>query len=100
MARLSIEIPEDLRAKAAARATESGHTSIEQYVEALLRADVDRADGDQDGDEDFGAPPHLTIHSSTDLEAKLLEGLKTPATEMTQADWDELRRKVVERRAQ
>ena len=96
MARLSIEIPEHLRAKAEARAAESGHASVEQYVQALVRSDLEGAVED----EDFGAPDGLTVRSRGDLEAKLLEGLDSPASEMTGADWDAIRRKITERRGQ
>jgi antitoxin ParD1/3/4 len=50
----------------------------DQYVAALVRAEHRR-------------------RALADLEAKLLEGVESgPATEMTQADWEELRRQVRE----
>jgi antitoxin ParD1/3/4 len=53
----------------------------EQYIAALVRAEHRR-------------------RALADLEAKLLEGLESgPATEMTRADWEELRRQVRERAA-
>jgi hypothetical protein len=53
----------------------------EQYVAALVRAEHRR-------------------RALADLEAKLLEGIESgPDTEMTRADWEELRRQVLERAA-
>ena len=53
----------------------------EQYVAALVRAEHRR-------------------RAMADLEAKLLEGVESgPATEMTRADWEELRRQVREHAA-
>lgn len=37
---LEIRLADDLRARLAARAAESGYTSLEAYVEAMLRADA------------------------------------------------------------
>lgn len=41
MARVSIQLPDDLRARVEARASETGHGSVEEYVQSLLRADLD-----------------------------------------------------------
>ena len=80
MPSLSIQIPDDLRGKLEARAAEAGHGTLEQYVEALIRADVE-ADIDPE------------------LEAELLKGLASPAREMTPADWEEMRRQLRDRHA-
>jgi hypothetical protein len=40
MSRHSIELPPDLAEKAAARAAEAGFDTVEQYLEALVRADA------------------------------------------------------------
>ena len=40
MTRVSIDLPDDLRAKAEARAAEAGHSTLEQYLRALLHADI------------------------------------------------------------
>ena len=37
---LEIQLPDDLRARLAARARENGYDRVEDYVESLLRADV------------------------------------------------------------
>lgn len=94
MARLSIELPEDLRAKAEVRAAESGHKTVEDYLAALVKADANGAG------EDYGAPPGLVFHTQKQLEAMLLEGIASPASEMTAVDWQELKRRVREGRGE
>jgi antitoxin ParD1/3/4 len=84
MARLTLDLPEDLRSKLQARANETGHASIEEHVAALIRADLQA---------DYGAPDPLKVRSQDDLEARLLEGLQSPASEMTDADWDDMRQR-------
>ena len=94
MARLSIQLPEDLRTKVEARASEAGHASVEDYVEALLRADLDAEEVD------YGAPPHLTVNSDTELEALLLERLEStePGIEATPEFWSRLHEEAKARR--
>jgi plasmid stability protein len=89
MARLTLDLPDELRSKLQARAAETGHGSIEEHVAALIRADVT-------ADKDYGAPGHL-LGSRENLEAKLNEGLASPASEMTVADWDDMRRRFLQR---
>ena|ERR671913_1241014 len=86
MTRVSIELPEDLRAKAEARAAEAGHRDVGAYIESLIRADADEAS------EDPGAPAHLTFDSREELEALLSERLKGgPSIEVTPEFWRNLR---------
>ncbi len=92
MVRLSIELPEDLKEKAEERAAESGYGSVEDYLTALIRADANGAGAD------FTAPASLTFRNQDQLEAMLLEGLASPASEMTSADWAHLKRRVLEGR--
>lgn len=66
MARLNLELPEDLRRKVEARAAESGHASVEQYVQALLHADADAVEG-----AGFGGPDRLAVVMADDLESLL-----------------------------
>ena len=86
MAPLSIRLPDDVRAKAEARAAQAGHATVEQYVEALVRADV--GDG-----EDYGAPEHLSVDSDQELEALLLRRLEStePGIEAPREFWRRLR---------
>ena len=66
MTRVSIDLPDDLSRKVAARAAESGHGSIEEYVESLLRSD---AEGEADA---FGGPDALHVENDEELERLLL----------------------------
>ena len=79
MPRLSIQLPDDLRAKVHARASESGHESVEDYVEALLRADAD----------DTGV-------NDDDVEALLLERIDStePGIEVTPAFVEKFRQRI------
>ena len=83
MGRLSIRLPDDLRPRAEARATEAGHASVEEYVEALLRADLEAVEAEDD-----------------DIEALLLERLDPaePGIELTPEFFEEFKRQQVERR--
>ena len=86
MATLRVELPEDLRRKVEARATESGHATVEQYVQALLRADADAA-------EDVGGPPHLAVGTADELEAVLERRLDVggPGVDATPEFWQRLK---------
>ena len=83
MARLSIQIPDDLRPLAEARAAEAGHGSVEAYVEALLRADLDAVDLEDE-----------------DVEALLLRRLDSPepGIEVTPQFVEAFKRRQTERR--
>jgi hypothetical protein len=48
MARLSVQIPDELRARAEARAAEAGHSSLDAYLESLLRADLEAPEVEDD----------------------------------------------------
>ena len=91
MARLTVELPEDLQSKAAARAVESGHSSVEQYVEALVRADADDAEC-----ANLGGPGHLRAGTTEELEDRLLRGLEEggPSIEATPAFWRDLKERT------
>jgi hypothetical protein len=76
MATLNLKLSDDLKARAEARAAESGFATVEQYVEQLLRSDTD--------------PPELI---DEDLEKLLLERMNGPWVEMDAADWAQIRAK-------
>ena len=94
MARLSIQLPEDLRSRAEARASEAGHATVEEYVEALLRADLDAEDVD------YGSPPHLTVGSDAEPETLLLQRLEStePGIEATPEFWSRVHEEARARR--
>ena len=76
----AIKLPDHLRDAAEARAVEAGFKSVHDYVCALVQADL--------GEE-----------LDAETEAKLLEGLATPAREWTRADIDARIRQFEERLA-
>jgi len=92
--RLTIQLPDDLKSRVEARAADAGHASVEQYVEALLRADVDE-------EVDHGAPEHLTVHSDAEVEAILLRRLEStePGIEATDEFWARLESEAQARRS-
>jgi hypothetical protein len=78
MATVSISIPDQLKDTAESRAREAGFDSLSDYLCALLMAEA-------------GEP------LDAETEAKLLEGLASPAREITRADWEEKMRQVERR---
>ncbi len=94
MARLSIELPDDLRKKAESRAAEAGHASVERYIESLIRADA------EDDEVDFGGPDHLTFSTRGELETLLQDRLNDsrPGIEATAEFWRDLKARAVARR--
>jgi hypothetical protein len=88
MPRLTIELTEQTKAIAEARATESGHSTLDEYIESLVRADAAQ---------DFGAPSDLQVEPNARLIELLDEAEASPESEMTDADWAEMCRRVSER---
>ena len=93
MPRLSIELTEQTKALAEARASQSGHASLDEYVEELIRSDAGL---------DLGAPADLKIEGDS-MTARLVQLLDeadaSPGSEMADADWAELCRSEVQRRS-
>jgi hypothetical protein len=81
MATLQLTLSDDERRLAETRAKELGFKSVEAYAQSLISADVE-------------------LPISQELEAELLAAMKTPLREMTPADWDEKRRRLIERHRQ
>src|SRR4051812_10069624 len=91
MTRLSIDLPDEVGAKLADWASQSGHTSVEEFVAALLRAGVEEQEG-----EDWGAPEAVTFHSEEQLRSILLERVNDPRPgfEPTPEFWEEMRKRA------
>ena len=81
MSALRVTLSDDELRQAEARAKELGYSDVEAYVAAVVRADVE-------------------LPVSEELVASLLLALGTPARELTPADWDEKRRRLVEQHRQ
>lgn len=95
MTRLSIDLPEDVKARLEARAARSGHANVEEFVQALLRAEATAPDS-----EDETGPAHLSYRSAEELEALLLQRIEDPRAgiEVTPEFWVEFQRRVEARR--
>jgi antitoxin ParD1/3/4 len=78
MATMSISLSDDMRAFVEAQVARRGYASANEYFRALVR-DAQRRE------------------AKLALEAKLMEGLESPASELTDADWAALRQRIVER---
>ena len=82
MSTLNISLPESMRAYIDEKVAEGGYSTASEYVRELVRADQKRAARER-------------------LETLLLEGLDSgEAREMTDKDWDELKRRVCQRHAE
>lgn len=75
MTTATIQLPEEIKQLALARAAASGHASLDEYLQSLIMADA--------------AHP-----ISPELEAHLLAALETPCREIATSDWEEKRRLV------
>jgi antitoxin ParD1/3/4 len=77
--RVEISLPEALHAFIEQQIASGRYGTISEYLQALVQRE-------------------LKLQAEERLEALLIEGLESgPATEMTDADWDEMRRKYDER---
>jgi antitoxin ParD1/3/4 len=75
MATMNISLPDSLRDFVESRVNEGGYSTASEYFRDLVRSDQKR-------------------ESQQRLEALLLEGLESPAHELTSADWDHIRQEV------
>lgn len=92
MTTLSIQLPDDLKASLSKRAAECGYATVEAYVEELVRADAGRIE--------YGAPAGQKAASRRELESLIREGAASPASEMGEADWDGMRRRLIDQHRQ
>ncbi len=76
--KIDLQLSEDDRKKVEARATELGYATPDDYVVSLVEAD-------------------LEVPISEEVEVELLEAMKSPGREMTPADWQEQRRRLIAR---
>jgi hypothetical protein len=86
MSAIPINLPDDVRAKAEARAAAAGRADVADYIRALVEEDV--------AGEAFDGPPHLSPRTPTEADAMVRDGLASPTRPMTDADWAEIRRRL------
>jgi antitoxin ParD1/3/4 len=80
MTSMNISLPDEAKAFIEAQIAEEGHASADEYCLTLIREAQKRK-------------------ARQALEAKLLEGLQGPVTEMTVEDWDSIEQEALERHA-
>jgi antitoxin ParD1/3/4 len=80
MTTLNFSLPEELKKWIEAQVASGGYGNTSEYLRELIRMDQKRKAEER-------------------LEALLLEGLESPAREMTSADWEDLKRRVKGQRA-
>ena len=91
MTTIHIMLTDELKAKLEQHAAEHGQRSIEQYVDLLIRESTQQ-------DEDFGAPSEQTLRGGATLESLIRQGIDSgPAQEVTDAEWEQVRRDTVQR---
>lgn len=78
MQSMNISLPEPLKQFVDGLVAEGRYSSVSEYVRELIRADEKRK-------------------AETELEAKLLEGLRSPASELTKAEWGTIRKEALAR---
>ena len=74
-------------------AARQGFPNVEEYLRELVTHDVQL----QRQIEAIGPPDELRVTTKEQLQEMILEGLQTPAREMTKADFDEMRRELIQR---
>jgi hypothetical protein len=85
---IPINLPDDVRLKAEARAAAAGRADVADYIRSLVEEDVA-------GELTEGAP-ELSPQTREQADAMVREGLASPVRTMTAADWTEIRRQVQE----
>lgn len=78
MTTITISLPESLKAFIEAQVADSGFGTVSEYFRTLIRDDQKRK-------------------AQEKLEATLLEGLQSEASDMTPEDWEDIRREVRKR---
>jgi len=66
--------------------------TLEAYVEQLLSRDAE-----QDDIQSLGGPPSLSPRTREELDRMLIEGLESPRSEMTKADWEQMHAEIDDR---
>ena len=76
MQSMNISLPDPLKKFVDGQIAQGRYSSASEYVRELIRADEKRKADEQ-------------------LEAKLLEGLSSPESQLTSADWSEIRKEAL-----
>lgn len=79
---LSIELSEELRIKAQARAKEAGYANLSDYLASLLEEDI------QSSELASQLPQRVSMKTREELESKLQKGTESPSREVTPEQWE------------
>jgi hypothetical protein len=79
MTMLTVNVPDDVKALAEARAAEAGCSDVGEYLVQLIKGDA------------AGGPAGLSVDSDDDVEAMLLARLDGPSVEVDAADFQHMR---------
>jgi hypothetical protein len=85
MARLTLQLPEQLKALAQARAAHAGFNDVGQFLAQLIVGEA------------AGAPEGLVIHSNRQLKSLLASRIDGPFVEVRPKDFQQMRKKLRER---
>jgi plasmid stability protein len=90
---IQLTLPDEMGDELRERALKAGHSTVEDFVRAILIQELDRES------EDYGAPPHLSINSEEELEALARERVNdpSPAIEVTAEFWESLKARIRQR---
>jgi len=80
MTTMNISLPDEMKAFIETQISQDGYASASEYLRALVREAQKRK-------------------ARQELEAKLLEGLQGPVSEMTAEDWQSMRQEALDRLA-
>jgi hypothetical protein len=83
---IPVNLPDDLRAKAEARAAAAGQPNVADYTRALVEEDL--------ATELLDGPAHLSPRTKAEADAMIREGLDSPTRPVTDADWTAIRKAV------
>lgn len=86
MGAIPVQLSDELREKAEARAAAAGRGDVADYIRALVEEDV--------AGTLFEGPAQLTPRTRQEADALIREGLASPVRAMTAEDWIEIRRQV------
>jgi hypothetical protein len=85
---IPVNLPDDVRLKAEARAAAAGRADVADYIRSLVEEDV--------AEEPIEGAPELSPQTREQSDAMVRDGLASPVREMTAGDWAEIRRQVEE----
>ncbi|SFU52766.1 ribbon-helix-helix domain-containing protein [Nitrosospira multiformis] len=94
MPTMNISLPEGLKQYVEKRVEEGSYASASEYIRKLIREDEYESRAIVNPDHYHLLTPEQRQKAEDKLEALLLEGMEGEATEMTEQDWIDLRKRA------